>query len=270
MSQDMTSKQKKAIKAIEFQRKFGRYWLIYLALGFTAALSFVSGLLLPFMKPGVDVPLTWGTAGAALMYAVGFMVIGEGAAYFWFEKIIDQDPDNNGQKIIAGLMIAFSVITSMTTALAASYIIAFWIGVFDTFTGIPAWAQKWIAVSIPVMMVVHVVAGIIFKSISDEATSEREANAKINQARNDMAEAKQQARANWWTANAPLIAQQMGEMEAEDELDALRAKIREQKSKRTTQQNPAILSYPQDVRQLDVSKKDNNHKAEPGFQDRRS
>jgi hypothetical protein len=247
--QAMTSKQKKELKKQEFQRKFGRFWLIYLALFFTAVLSFISGLLLPFMKPGVDVPLNWGTALSAIMYGLGFLIIGEGAAFFWFERVTDQDPDNNGQMITAGLMIAVSVITSVTTALAASYIIAFWVGVFDTFTGIPEWAQKWIAISIPVMMVAHVVAGIIFKSISDEAASDRDANAEIVRARNEMAEARAKARAAWWRNNAPALAQQIGEMEAEDELDALRAKLAEGKSRRNV--------YAQDVRQIKES--DNGH-----------
>jgi uncharacterized membrane protein len=262
----MTSKQRKELSKAEFHRKFGRYWLIYIALGFTAVLSFVSGLLLPFMKPDVDVPLTWGTAAAAVMYAMGFLLIGEGAALFWFDKIVDQDPDNNQQKITAGLMIAASVLTSATTALAASYIVAYWIGVFDTFTGIPAWAQKWIAVSIPVLMVVHVVAGIIFKSSSDEATSEREANAKIHQARNEANEARQTARANWIISNAPRIAQEMGEMEAEDELDALRAKIREQKTRRQIVQ-PA---YNQDETQVRLSDNPNGSGAKVNPQSRRS
>lgn len=229
---EMTSKQKKELKAAEFKRKFGRYWLVYVAIGFTAVLSFISGLLLPFMKPDIEVPLNWGTALSALMYATGFMLIGEGAALFWFEKVTDQDPDNIYQKIVAALMIVVSVATSLTTALAASYIIAYWVGVFDTFTGIPEWAQKWIAISIPVFMVVHVVSGIIFKSVSDEAFSEREANSKINQARNAMYEAQAQARANWWEQNAPILAEQMGRIEAEDELEALRAQIAQKQVKR--------------------------------------
>lgn len=231
---EMTSKQRKDLRKAERYRKFGRYWLIYLALGITAALSFISGLLLPFMKPDVIVPLTWGTAGAALFYAVGFMVIGEGAANFWFDKITDQDPDNSGQKWTAGIMIFLSVVVSLTTALAASYIIAYWVGVFDTFTSIPPWAQKYIAIAIPVMLVAHAVAGIIFKSISDEAYSERESNAKIHQAHSEAAEARATAKANWIIANAPRIAQEMGEMEAEEELDTLRAKIREGKHRRNS------------------------------------
>ena len=252
--QEMTSKQKKELARQEFYRKFGRYWLVYAALGFTAVLSFISGLLLPFMKPGVEVELSWGTGLSALMYAVGFLFIGEGASLFWFDKITDSDPDNGWQTAVAALMIAAAVITSLATAMAASYIIAYWVGVFDTFTGIPAWAQKYIAISIPLMMVTHVVAGITFKSISDEAFSEREAKAKINQARNEMIESKERARAHWWQENAPRIAKEMGELEAEDELDALRAKIREQRVKRGT------LVYTKDVRQVKDNGADPTHR----------
>lgn len=246
-SREMTSKQKKELGKQEFQRKFGRYWLIYLALGFTAILSFIGGLMLPFMKPDVNVPLTWGTAMAGLFYALGFVIIGEGAANFWFERVTDQDPDNDTQKWIAGVMIAASVAISASTALATSYIIAYWVGVFDAFLAIPVWAQKYIAIAVPVMMVAHAVAGIVFKSVSDEAYADREANAEVNRARNEMAEARAKARASWWKENAPALARQMGEMEAEDELDAMRAKLAEQRTKRQVSRPAA--SFSQDVRQ---------------------
>lgn len=249
---EMTSKQKKELAKQEFQRKFGRYWLIYAALGFTAILSFIGGLMLPFMKPDVNVPLTWGTAGAGLFYALGFILIGEAAANFWFERVTDQDPDNTQQKWIAGIMITASVLVSASTALATSYIIAYWVGVFDAFLVIPVWAQKYIAIAVPVMMVAHAVAGIVFKSVSDEAYADREANAEINKARNEMAEARAKARANWWKTNAPAIARQMGEMEAEDELDALRSKIAAQKSKRDLN-----VVYTKETEQAEFSKNGN-------------
>lgn len=229
---EMTAKQKKELKKKEHYEKFGRYWLVYTALIFTSVLSFVGGLMLPFMKPDVIVPLTWATAAAGFFYALGFFFIGEGACFFWIEKITDQDPDNTGQQITAWLMIALSVVISAATALATSYIIAYWVGVFDAFLTIPVWAQKYIAIIIPVAMVGNAVAGIIFKAISDEAFAEREANATIRRAENEAREARATARANWVKTNAPRLAQEMGEMEAENDLDALRAKIREEKSKR--------------------------------------
>lgn len=247
-TKEMTSKQKSDLRKQEFDRKFKRYWLIYLALGFTATLSFISGLILPFMKKGVDVPLTWGTGLAALFFAVGFILIGEGAANFWFDKVTDQDPDNGTQKLIAGIMIAASVIVSASTALAASYIIVWWVGVFDTFLDIPAWAQKYIAVAIPLMLVIHAVAGIIFKSVSDEAFAERESKARINQAMSEAREAETRAEADYIIANAPLLAKQMGEMKAKAKLDALRAQIRDQQSKSGTS-----LVYTKDTEQPVIS-----------------
>jgi predicted lipoprotein with Yx(FWY)xxD motif len=242
----MTSKQRKELAKKEFYRKFGRYWLLYGALLFTGILSFIGGLMLPFMKPDVNVPLTWGTAGAGLFYALGFLLIGEGAANFWFDRVTDQDPDNNTQKLIAGVMIAVSVLVSASTALATSYIIAYWVGVFDAFLTIPVWAQKYIAIAVPVVMVINAVAAIIFKSVSDEAAAERDANAVIRQAENEAREARSTARANWVKANAPRLAQEMGEMEAENDLDALRAKIREEKSKRNNGQ--PVYTYNQDTK----------------------
>ncbi len=230
-NEEMTSKQRKDLRNAERYRKFGRYWLIYIALGFTAVLSFVGGLMLPFMKPDVNVPLTWGTAAAGLFYALGFILIGEAAANFWFDKVTDQDPDNNMQKWIAGLMIAASVFVSASTALATSYIIAYWVDVFDAFLTIPVWAQKYIAISVPVMLVIHAVAGITFKSVSDEATAERDSKARINQANSEAAEAEARAEADYIIANAPALAREMGTMKARAKLDALRAQIQSEQAR---------------------------------------
>jgi hypothetical protein len=257
----MTSKQRKELGKKEFYRKFGRYWLLYGALIFTGILSFIGGLMLPFMKPDVVVPLTWGTAGAGLFYALGFLLIGEGAANFWVDKVTDSDPDNNAQKWIAGLMIAVSVLVSASTALATSYIIAYWVGVFDAFLTIPVWAQKYIAIAVPVVMVANAVAAIVFKSVSDEAAAERDANATIRLAENEAREARATARANWVKANAPRLAQEMGEMEAENDLDALRAKIREEKAKRNNSQ--PVYTYSQDVKTVS-----DNGKSAKDFTDR--
>jgi hypothetical protein len=249
---EMTNKQKKQLAADEFKRKYQRYWLMYWGLFFVAALSFICGLVLPFMREDIVVRLTWGTLAVSLFYALGFLTVGEGAFNFWFDKITDSDPDNNTQKLIAGVMIALSGLVSLSTALATSYIIAWWIKIFDTFVSIPAWAQKYIAIIIPVMVIVNVAAGTMFKWVSDEAYSERENNARIREAKNRAIQAQAKARADYMEANAPILARQMGEIEAQDQLDALQAQINEKRSKRG--QNPAntpTVSYAQDVGQLD-------------------
>jgi hypothetical protein len=259
---EMTSKQKKKLQAEDFKRKYSRYWMVYWGLFFTAALSFICGVVLPFMREDIDVKLTWGTGMIAAFYALGFLTIGEGAFNFWFDKVVDSDPDNETQKKIAAVMIVTSALVSLSTALATSYIVAWYIKVFDAFLKIPAWAQKYIAIAIPVMVVVNVVAGVWFKWVSDEAFSERETNAKIREAQNNAIQAQAKARADYIAANAPLLARQMGQIEAQDDLDALQAQINEKRSKR----GQAALSYNQDVRQLEVTP--NGHKAEQDFTSR--
>jgi hypothetical protein len=259
---EMTSKQRKQIQAEEFKRKYSRYWMVYWGLFFTAALSFICGAVLPFMREDINVELNWGTGLIAAFYALGFLTIGEGAFNFWFDKVVDSDPDNGTQKKIAGGMIGLSALVSLSTALATSYIIAWYIKVFDAFLKIPEWAQKYIAIAIPVVIVVNVVAGVWFKWVSDEAFSERETNARIREAQNNAIQAQAKARAAYIEANAPLLARQMGEIEAQDTLDALQAQINEKRSKR----GQPVMSYNQDVRQLETSKNGNSAKDFPGRQ----
>lgn len=255
-SQEMTTKQKKKLAADDFKRKYARYWMIYWGLFFTAALSFLCGVVLPYMRTDVTVSLSWGTALISMFYSLGFLTVGEGAFNFWFDKITDSDPDNNIQKWIAGGMIALSAAVSLSTAIATSYIVTWWIGIFDKFLEIPAWAQKYIAIVIPVMIVVNVVAGVAFKWVSDEAFNERETNEIIREAESDARRIQAQARADYIAANAPKLARQMGEIEAQDALDAMKARINQQRVKRgelpIQSETPALpgprqVSIPEDV-----------------------
>lgn len=229
---ELSITQKRAMKRAEFMRKFGKYWYIYMVLFGTAALSFTSGLLLPFKPDASGNPnITIGGLFAAIYYAVGFLTTGELAAYFWFDKLTDQDPDNGTQKVTAGLMLFAAVITSLVTALAAGTFIAYWLGIFNEFYVMPSWAQKWVVWAIPVLWVAHFVAGTIFRAVSEEAEYERDAKSIIRTVQNQMIRAKEQARSDYWKTNAPMLAQRMGEAEARDELAAYEAKIQERKRK---------------------------------------
>lgn len=233
---EITVTQKRAMKRAEFQRKFGQYWYIYIALLGTAGLSSVSGLLLPFRPDeSGSIVLTVGGVFAAIYYTFGFLTTGEGATYFWFDKLTDHDPDNSTQKWIAGGMLSIAIITSLVTSMAAGAFIAFWLGLFSEFYIMPTWAQKWVVWAIPLMWVLHFVAGTVFRYVSEESEYEREANSIIREAKNQMTKEKEQAKANWWKEHAPELAQQLGEMEAQDELAAYKAKIDERAAKRGNQ-----------------------------------
>ena len=242
---ELSISQKRAMKRAEFMRRFGQYWYVYAALAGTATLSFVSGLLMPF-QPDVNgnIVITFGGVLAAFYYSIGFLTTGEGASYFWFDKLTDQDPDNGIQKAAAILMLSVSVVTSFVTALAAGSFIAFYLGVFNEFFIMPGWAQKWVVFAIPTMWVLHFVAGTVFRYVSEESEYEREAKSIIREAQNQMVKSKARAKAEYWKQNAPDLANKLGKMEAQDELDAYSAKLEEKRIRREQNQPKPQVQTP--------------------------
>lgn len=239
----LNSDQKREIRK-QGWRHFKRFWVIYVGLFCTALLSFVSGLMLPFMRNDVVVPVTFGTAFVALYYAIGFLTNGELVASFWFSKITDQDPDNTIQKIIAWVMLVVSIGIILATCISAADMIAFWVGVFDVFYQIPVWVQKYVVYTIPVMWVVNFSMAMLFQGVSDEAIAKRESQARINRALSDAEEVEARAHADYIVTNAPALARQKGQMKAAAEIDILQAQIDEQKRKLIS---PPV-TYNQDVR----------------------
>jgi hypothetical protein len=235
----LTSEQRRDLRK-QNGRNFRRFWVIYVGLFCTALLSFISGLILPFMRNDIVVPLTWGTALVALYYGAGFLINGELTANFWFGKLTDQDPDNTYQKYIAWGMLAVSIVVIAATCISAADMIAFWVGVFNQFYQIPVWVQKYVVYAIPVMLVANVVMAMLFRGVSDEAIAEREEQARINQAMSDARIAEAQAYADYTITNAPTLARKKGEMRAAADVALLQAQINEQQKK---------LMPPQDVRQ---------------------
>ena len=216
---ELTPAQKRKEVANRIYQKYGQYWLVYAALAFTATLSFISGLILPFTPDASGIlVVTVGGIFAAIYYSVGFVTNGEAAANYWFDKLTDHDKDNTPQKVVATVMLVISIAVSLTTALAAAAEIAFLLGVLDEFTQFPSWAQEWIVWSIPTMWTVNAVAGMAFKAMSDEAAAERNANAIIREAKQTINKARIDAKANYWKVNAPEIARRLGVMEAEKEI----------------------------------------------------
>lgn len=245
MTQEMTTEQKRGLRKQE-GRNFRRFWIIYAGLFCTAGLSFIAGLMLPFMRNDIDVKLTWSTFFVAVYYGFGFLSNGELAANFWFGKLTDQDPDNTIQKWIAWGMLGVSVGVIAATVVSAADLIAWWVGTFESFYEIPAWVQKYVVYVIPVMWVGNVVFAMLFRGVSDEARAEREAAATENQALSEARIAQATARASYVAANAPALARQKGELEAAAELEILQAQIDDKKRKLGLSVNRA---YNQDVRQ---------------------
>lgn len=223
---ELTPQQKRQIKKQEFKRKFQKYWLVYVALICTSILSAISGLMLP--ADTSENKFDWSLIAiiAGFYYAVGFLSNGEGATYFWFDKLTDHDPDNAKQIWIASIMLGVSVLTIVITATAAASFLAYALGALSEFQIMPEWAQKWVVWSIPVLWVVNLTTGMVFRSVSDEAESERSANAKIRNIQQQINFKKADAKAEYWEKNAPDLAQRLGEMEAQEEIDNMQIHLK--------------------------------------------
>ena len=227
-------KDQKAYNRKVNAERYGRYWLVYVGLAVTAGLSVFAGMSLPF-KDGY---VTFWRIIAALYYAAGFVATGEGAAYFWFDKLTDRDEDNKTQIMVAWTMLLISVATILTTALAAGSFIAYYLGAMEIFTTLPYWAQEWIVWAIPVLLIVHMVSGMLFRAVSDEAAAEREMKVRIRLSKEKVQEEKMNARANYWENHAPDVAKQLGELEAQEEIARYRAKLGAAMASETKQENP--------------------------------
>ena len=210
-------KKNKEFHKSEFNRRYGRYYIVYVALIGTGILSGLTGILLPFSQGMNNVEFVISLL-AGVYFGLGFLTNGEIAANYWFGKLTDHDPDNRVQQWIAGISLSLSVIVSLVTALASSLLIAYWLGIFPEFSGVPDWAQVWIVDIIPVMWIYNGVCGMAFKAVSDEAQAERLVSSFIREKQNELFEAKEQAKVNWWKENAQGIYENEGRREAAEDV----------------------------------------------------
>lgn len=210
-------KKNKEFSKAEFNRRYGRYYIVYVALIGTGVLSGLTGFLLPFSQGMNDIEFIISLL-AGLYFCVGFLTNGEISANYWFGKLTDHDPDNRTQQWIAGISLFFAVVVSLVTSLASSLLIAYWLNIFPAFTGIPDWAQVWIVDIIPVMWIYNGVCGMAFKSVSDEAQAERLSKSFIREKQNELFEMKEQAKVDWWRDNAMAIYQEQGRREAQEDV----------------------------------------------------
>jgi len=158
------------------QSDFARYPLLYIGLLISGGLSALSGIFIGLAPHYVDgvlvVNLDFVNVMFAILYAVTFPMLGEYAIAEWHKKYslrdMDDVSDDKRQAIIALIMLLVSVAFTLITSLAASVILISLLGSFDVFRHIPAWAQTWTAIVIPIGAVLHSVATIAYKHNSRE------------------------------------------------------------------------------------------------------
>lgn len=120
----------------------------------------------------------WGAAAIGIffgiVYAVSFPVLGEWGTYYWHRKASLRDAKNTQQAWIGYGMMFIAGAFTVTTAIAASVILASLLHTFTAFNAIPEWAQKWTVLIIPISLAAHAGANIWFEHVSKYAEERRE------------------------------------------------------------------------------------------------
>lgn len=233
MSNDKTIRQRiderkqseKNMKKIRFNDMLidmKRNPMIAIGLGGSAFFTALAGLFIG-LAPRLDengvlsffggVP-GWGAAAMGIffgiVYSLSFPILGEWGTYYWHRKASLRDEKNSEQAFIGyGMMILAGAFT-VTTAIAASVILASLLHTFTAFNAIPEWAQKWTVLVIPISLALHAGANIWFDHVSKYAeerremernlqTAEIEAENRIRQARFDAREKAAKAMADEYT-----------------------------------------------------------------------
>jgi hypothetical protein len=160
--------------------------MILIGLGGSALLTALSGLfigLAPRLDEAGNLILFGGVAGAGAMwigiffgilYAAVFPVIGEWGTYYWHKKASLRDVDSKTQAFIGFGMLFLTFAFTVTTAIAASVIIASLLHTFTAFQAIPEWAQKWTVLIIPIALAIHAGANMWYDHVSKYAEERRE------------------------------------------------------------------------------------------------
>ena len=182
--------------------------MILIGLGGSAFFTALMGLfigLAPRLSDAGDLVLFGGRGGGwsavigiffGLIYAVSFPVLGEWGTYYWHRKASLRDIGNQTQTIIGyGMMITAGAFT-VTTAVAASVILASLLHTFTAFSAIPEWAQKWTVLIIPISLAFHAGANICYDHVSKYAEERREMERELQNVEIESESRIRQARVN--------------------------------------------------------------------------
>lgn len=204
------SDRDKKIKFSDFLVDVKRNPMIMIGLGGSALLTALSGLfigLAPKLDNAGNMILFGGVPGPAaaaigiafgILYAIVFPVIGEWGTYYWHRKASLRDIGNGTQAGIGYGMLAIAFAFTVTTAIAASVILASLLHTFSAFQAIPEWAQKWTVLIIPISLALHAGANIWYDHVSEYAEERREMERDLQtteiEAENRIREARIEAR----------------------------------------------------------------------------
>lgn len=174
----MQEKKKTASKDRNvFMADVEKHWYIYAFLGvsalFTMTLGIYMGLSPNMTATGLYFNTDFMHIFLAVVYAIAFVTITEGAfvlGKFLFQL---QEGENTTQKISSVIMMSFAGVSILVTGVAGGMVIASNISFLTDFIEIPEFAQRWVIIIIPAMLFMYTVLLALYQLSSHEAKSER-------------------------------------------------------------------------------------------------
>lgn len=118
----------------------------------------------------------------ALLYAAAFPYFFEFGLANWLHKLLHREPENVIQYRTAWVMIVITFIGTAATAFSAMDILVTAGGFFESFTEIPPIVQKWIAFSLPTMIMLNIASGELYRQFTTEAILKRAAENELREA----------------------------------------------------------------------------------------
>ena len=141
-----------------------------------------------------------------ILYMVAFPTIGEVGTYYWHRKAALRDEGNTTQAVIAFGMLGLTFAFMVTTAIAASVILASLLHTFEAFEAIPPWAQKWTILVIPIALAIHAGMNMWYDHVSAYAEERREMERDLQQTEMVAEQQMREARINFKKKTALAMA----------------------------------------------------------------
>lgn len=165
-----------------FGNEIKQYWYIYLPLlvssVFTAMLGLYMGLA-PYLKVEADGSKTiefnsdWGHVITAVIYVVSFVFVTEVAFVIYHNLFHRREEGNTAQSgtMLVGMILAG--VSILGTGISGGMVVSSTLGFLSEFAEIPAGAQKWVVIVIPIMLTTYAALLTTYKLSSRAAKAER-------------------------------------------------------------------------------------------------
>lgn len=182
-------KAKSEAQRDSFRREYKEFFshpLLFVALIMSGLLSSLAGVAVGLgarMTDGVlFLNFDFAHIVFALLYAIAFPYFFEFGLANWLHKLLHREPANIVQFWTAWAMIVVTFIGTAITAYSAMDVLVTAGGFFDSFKEVPPAVQKWIAFSLPTMIMLNIASGELYRQFTTEAILKRAAENELREA----------------------------------------------------------------------------------------